>query len=110
MTAPAPGALAALAMSRQRRSAAARRCDCKRKARSSSAKRLPPCALCHTLDAAGAAGAVGPSLDELKPDAERVATALRNGVGAMPSYRATLSDAQITLLARYVAQASGGEK
>ena len=70
----------------------------------------PACALCHTLGAAGAAGTVGPSLDELKPDASRVATALRDGVGGMPSYKASLSDAQILLLARYVARASGGEK
>ena len=70
----------------------------------------PACALCHTLGAAGAAGTVGPSLDELKPDATRVATALRNGVGNMPSYKATLSEAQIMSLARYVARASGGEK
>lgn len=70
----------------------------------------PACALCHTLGAAGAAGTVGPSLDELKPDAARVATALRNGVGAMPAYKATLSDAQIEQLARYVARASGAEK
>ncbi len=70
----------------------------------------PACALCHTLGDASAAGSVGPSLDELKPDAARVATALRNGVGSMPSYKATLSDAQIAALARYVARASGGEK
>jgi cytochrome c6 len=71
---------------------------------------VPACALCHTLGAAGAAGTVGPSLDELKPDATRVARALRDGLGSMPSYKATLSDAQILLLARYVARASGGEK
>jgi cytochrome c6 len=71
---------------------------------------VPACALCHTLGAAGAAGTVGPSLDELKPDATRVATALRDGVGSMPSYKASLSEAQILLLARYVARASGGEK
>jgi cytochrome c6 len=70
----------------------------------------PPCALCHTLKDAGAAGAVGPVLDELQPDAARVATALRNGIGAMPSYRATLKDEQIQALARYVAQASGGAR
>ena len=39
----------------------------------------PSCAICHTLKDAGASGAVGPSLDELKPDAARVAKALRNG-------------------------------
>jgi len=70
----------------------------------------PPCALCHTLKDAGAAGAVGPVLDELQPDAERVATALRNGIGAMPSYKATLREEQILALARYVAKASGGAR
>ena len=33
---------------------------------------VPACALCHALKDAGAEGAVGPSLDELKPDAKRV--------------------------------------
>ncbi|MEP7301744.1 MAG: cytochrome c [Caldimonas sp.] len=70
----------------------------------------PPCALCHTLKDAGADGAVGPVLDELQPDAARVATALRNGIGAMPSYRALLKDEQIEALARYVAKASGAAK
>ena len=68
----------------------------------------PPCALCHTLKDAGTAGAVGPVLDELRPDAARVATALRNGIGAMPSYKALLKEEQIQALARYVAKASGG--
>jgi cytochrome c6 len=71
---------------------------------------VPACAVCHTLEAAGATGTVGPPLDELKPDAARVATALRNGVGSMPSYKATLSEEQIQLLARYVAKASGAQK
>ena len=70
----------------------------------------PPCALCHTLKDAGTAGAVGPVLDELQPDADRVAAALRNGIGAMPSYKATLKEDQILALARYVAKASGGAK
>ena len=68
----------------------------------------PPCALCHTLKDAGTTGAIGPPLDELQPDAARVATALRNGIGAMPSFKATLTEAQIQALARYVAKASGG--
>jgi sulfite dehydrogenase len=68
---------------------------------------VPACALCHTLADAGAAGAVGPVLDELKPDAARVAKALRGGIGAMPSYQDKLSDAQIAALAAYVAQATG---
>jgi sulfite dehydrogenase len=68
----------------------------------------PPCALCHTLKAAGSEAAIGPALDELKPDADRVMRALRNGVGQMPSYASTLSEAEIKALAAFVAQASGG--
>ena len=37
---------------------------------------VPACAVCHTLKDAGAEGAVGPVLDELKPDAARVSKAL----------------------------------
>ena len=64
---------------------------------------VPSCAVCHTLKDAGAEGQVGPVLDELKPDANRVATALRNGVGNMPSFKASLSEEQINTLARYIA-------
>ncbi|TMH08020.1 MAG: cytochrome c [Betaproteobacteria bacterium] len=70
----------------------------------------PACALCHTLKDAGSEGAVGPVLDELKPDAARVANALRNGLGNMPSYKATLSEAQIQAIAAYVATASGAAR
>jgi len=71
-------------------------------------KAVPSCAICHTLNDAGSEGAVGPVLDELKPSAERVAKALRNGLGSMPSFGAHLSDSQIEALARYVSTASGG--
>ena len=70
----------------------------------------PSCSICHTLKDAGASGAVGPVLDDLKPNADRVATALKMGVGVMPSYSATLSAAQIQSLALYVSKASGGAK
>lgn len=69
---------------------------------------VPACALCHTLRDAGSEGTVGPILDEIKPDAERVGKALRNGLGAMPSFAKTLTEAEIKALARYVSQASGG--
>lgn len=62
---------------------------------------VPACALCHTLRAAGAQGEIGPSLDELKPDAARVAKALRSGIGQMPAFP-QLNEAQIQALARYV--------
>lgn len=66
----------------------------------------PLCGLCHTLRDAGTTGGIGPVLDELQPDAARVATALKSGIGIMPSYRTTLKDEQIQLLARYVSAAS----
>jgi len=69
----------------------------------------PPCALCHTLADAGATANVGPSLDELKPDAQRVMQAVKAGIGAMPAYT-QLTGEQIQALARYVSHASGAAK
>jgi cytochrome c6 len=71
---------------------------------------VPPCATCHTLKDAGATGAIGPSFDDLQPAADRVVAALKSGIGAMPSYSASLSEAQMRALARYVAKASGGAR
>lgn len=65
----------------------------------------PACALCHTLRDAGATGAIGPSLDELKPDRERVLKALRTGIGQMPAF-GQLTPAQMEALATYVEQAT----
>ncbi len=66
----------------------------------------PACAVCHTLADAGTAGTIGPNLDELKPDANRVAQAVRNGIGVMPAFDA-LSDADVQALAKYVSSATG---
>ena len=63
----------------------------------------PACAICHTLADAGAAGEIGPSLDELKPDQARVLKALKTGIGQMPAFT-TLTDEQMQILASYVAQ------
>ena len=64
----------------------------------------PSCALCHTLEAAGAKGKLGPSLDELKPDEARALKAIKQGVGVMPSYADNLSPDEIAAVARYVAE------
>ena len=69
----------------------------------------PHCAICHTLQDAGAAGQVGPSLDELKPDAERVAKAIRNGISQMPAF-SDLTEQQVQAIAQYVARATGAAK
>jgi len=69
----------------------------------------PPCAICHSLKQAGAEGAIGPSLDELKPDAARVRKAVTNGIGQMPAF-SSLTEHQVETLARYVEQATGAGK
>lgn len=65
----------------------------------------PPCAVCHTLADAAAEGAIGPDLDQLKPDAARVKTVVRGGMGAMPAYD-TLSDDELDAIATYVSTAT----
>lgn len=70
---------------------------------------VPACAVCHTLKHAGAAGKIGPNLDELKPDASRVEKAVRNGNGQMPAFN-NLSDEQIKTLSQYVAKATSESK
>lgn len=52
---------------------------------------------------------VGPVLDDLKPNAARVNKALHDGLGAMPSFKATLTEEQIDALSYYVSRASGAE-
>lgn len=64
------------------------------------------CAVCHTLKDAGSEGAIGPVLDELQPDAARVSRAMRDGIGAMPAFKNTLSEAEIAAVALYVSRAS----
>ncbi|MBZ2206596.1 SorU family sulfite dehydrogenase c-type cytochrome subunit [Massilia soli] len=70
---------------------------------------VPACAVCHALKNAGAEGAIGPSLDELKPDATRVEKAVRNGIGQMPAFK-NLTDEQIKLLGQYVATVTAAGK
>jgi len=50
---------------------------------------VPACALCHALRDAGAEGAVGPVLDDIRPDATRVGRAVRLGIGQMPALPAS---------------------
>ncbi|OEY67552.1 c-type cytochrome [Marinobacter sp. X15-166B] len=72
-----------------------------------SEQAMPSCTICHTLNDAGSAGAVGPDLDELKPSEDQVFNALNGGVGIMPDYSASLSEEQMKAVAHYVAKATG---
>lgn len=65
------------------------------------------CGGCHTLKAAGASGAVGPNLDQVRPNSATVIAIVRSGGGSMPSFAGKLSDAQISALANYVSSVAG---
>ena len=62
----------------------------------------PPCGVCHSLEAAGAKGVIGPDLDALKPDARQIRTAIAQGVGAMPAYAEQLTDPEVTALVDFI--------
>ncbi len=64
------------------------------------------CAGCHTLSEAKAKGTIGPNLDELKPDAQRVAHQVRQGGVGMPSFSGKLNAGQIQQVAQFVADAT----
>ena len=71
-------------------------------ARGSAVFATAGCAGCHTLADAGATGAVGPSLDALRPSAATVVAAVTGGKGAMPAFGGELSDDDIAAVAAYV--------
>jgi len=66
------------------------------------------CGSCHTFEAAGSAGTIGPNLDESKPPRELVLERVTEGMGAMPSFADSLSEQEIASVADYVAENSGG--
>lgn len=68
----------------------------------------PNCGTCHVLAEAGAAGAIGPNLDQLRPTQERVAAAVTGGVGIMPAFSGSLSADEIQAVAYYVSRVTGG--
>lgn len=68
---------------------------------------VPNCAVCHTLNDAGATGKIGPNLDTLKRTASEVHLTVVNGVGVMPGFSDTLSEAEIEAVSKYVAAVAG---
>ena len=60
------------------------------------------CAACHTLSDAGSNAMVGPNLNEIRPDVQRILMAVRNGIGVMPAMEGMLSDEEIEAVAHYV--------
>jgi mono/diheme cytochrome c family protein len=65
------------------------------------------CGSCHTLEAAGADGQIGPNLDSARPDFEAVRAKVEAGGGGMPSFTGQLSADQIRDVAAFVAKEAG---
>ena len=66
------------------------------------------CGTCHTLANAGTNGQVGPVLDQIKPNEQRVLNAIKNGglgSGTMPANLYSGKDAQA--VAKYVSSVAG---
>jgi mono/diheme cytochrome c family protein len=68
---------------------------------------LGSCGACHTLADAGTTGTVGPNLDQTRPSTELAVDRVTNGRGAMPSFKGSLSPAQIQAVAEYVSSVAG---
>ena len=60
------------------------------------------CGGCHTFEAAGSTGNVGPNLDDANPDSGIVVERVTNGQGVMPSFSDSLSKKEIADVAAYV--------
>jgi cbb3-type cytochrome c oxidase subunit III len=65
------------------------------------------CASCHTLNAAGAKGTIGPNLDQLKPSFPVAQHQVEVGGGIMPAFKGKLTQPQIDAVAKYVADNAG---
>ena len=66
------------------------------------------CGSCHTLEAAGTNGTIGPNLDDAQPDTALVVDRVTNGAGAMPPFGEQLSEQQIADVAAYVVDSTSG--
>ena len=64
------------------------------------------CAACHMLSDAGSNAMVGPNLNEIRPDIQRILMAVRNGIGVMPAMEGMLTDEEIEAVAHYTSIAA----
>jgi len=60
------------------------------------------CGTCHTLQAAGSVGEIGPNLDVLKPQVDQIINAVTNGIGVMPPWEGILTSEEIESVANYI--------
>ena len=60
------------------------------------------CGVCHTLQAAGSTGTIGPNLDQIKPQIPQIIATVTYGIGVMPSWQGILTYEEIEAVAYYV--------
>ena len=60
------------------------------------------CGVCHTLQAAGSVGEIGPNFDILKPQIPQIIAVVTNGIGVMPPWDGILTYEEIEAVAYYV--------
>ena len=60
------------------------------------------CGVCHTLQAAGSTGDIGPNFDQLRSTIPQIISAVTNGIGVMPSWEGILTYEEIEAVAYYV--------
>ena len=65
------------------------------------------CGTCHALKAAGSDGQIGPNLDQIRPDKNRVMMTVKNGIGIMPAYEGELTLEEIEAVSIYVSTVAG---
>ena len=64
------------------------------------------CVACHTLADAKSVANIGPNLNQIRPDINRVIVAVTNGIGVMPAYQGELTEEEIESVAHYVSVAA----
>ena len=60
------------------------------------------CGVCHSLQAAGSDGQIGPNLDMLKPQVAQIISAVTNGIGVMQPWEGILTEEEIEAVAYYI--------
>ena len=64
------------------------------------------CSVCHALQAAGSEGQIGPDLDILKPQMNKIIAVVTDGIGVMQAWEGILSYEEIEAVAYYVFQST----
>ena len=65
-------------------------------------KEKAQCGTCHTMQAAGAEGNIGPNLDQLNAQMDQIIYVVTNGIGVMPPWGGIFTKQEIEAVSFYV--------